>query len=52
MVAKALRQIITREPPVKQANVFEFPVYTHRNETFDAQREKVAEFIEAHVPRQ
>jgi hypothetical protein len=45
-VAKALGNIITSVPPVRQANVFRFPTYTHSNATFDAQRARIAAFIE------
>jgi hypothetical protein len=43
----ALKMIITSVPKVRQANVFNFPVYTKNNATFDAAREALAEFIEA-----
>ncbi len=39
---------ITRFPfKIVQANVFNFPTYTHSNGVFDAQRTRVAEFIES-----
>lgn len=39
---------ITRFPyKIRQANVFNFPTYTHSGSTFDAQRERIAAFIEA-----
>ncbi len=44
---------ITRFPyKIVQANVFNFPVYTKNNATFDAAREALAEFIEAQQPPQ
>jgi hypothetical protein len=46
-VDRALRQIITSVPPVRQANVFKFPTYTRSPGVFDAQRERVATFIES-----
>ena len=42
-----LKTIITSIPKVQQANVFNFPVYTSNNATFDAAREALAAFIEA-----
>jgi hypothetical protein len=48
--AAALKTIITWVPKVRQANVFEFPVYTGSNTTFDAARKALAEFIEAQQP--
>jgi hypothetical protein len=46
-----LGTIITRVPKVQQANVFNFPVYTNKNATFDAARESLAEFIERQRPQ-
>jgi hypothetical protein len=46
-----LRTIITSVPKVQQANVFNFPVYTGSNTTFDAARKALAEFIEAQQPQ-
>ena len=41
---------ITQFPyKIVQANVFNFPKYTHSNATFDAQRKLVADFIEEHL---
>ena len=48
-VDHALGTIITKIPKVQQANVFSFPVYTDKNAVFDAAREDVAKFIEAHL---
>jgi hypothetical protein len=43
---------ITQFPyKIVNANVFNFPSYTSSNATFDAQRERVAEFVEAQQPQ-
>lgn len=49
---KVLRTITTFPYKIQQANVFNFPKYTHDNDVFDAARLKLAEFIEAQPPQQ
>ena len=49
---KVLRTITTFPYKIQQANVFNFPKYTDRNEVFDAARLKLADFIEAQPPQQ
>jgi hypothetical protein len=46
LVADALSKITQGPKKIVQANVFNFPTYTHDNDIFNAQRERVAEFIE------
>jgi hypothetical protein len=48
-VARALGKIITSVPPVRQANVFKFPTYTGSNAVYDAQRARIAEFVEGNL---
>jgi hypothetical protein len=50
-VNDALSKITQFPYKIVNANVFNFPTYTHSNATFDAQRERVAEFIEAQQPQ-
>jgi len=47
VVDQALATVTTFPYKIRQANVFDFPKYTHSNGVFDAAREKVAQFIEA-----
>jgi hypothetical protein len=47
LVDNALSRITRFPYKIVQANVFNFPTYTHSNATFDAQRARVADFIEA-----
>ena len=47
LVNDALGRITQFPFKIVQANVFNFPTYTHSGSTFDAQRERVAAFIEA-----
>lgn len=47
LVDSALSKITRFPYKIVQANVFNFPVYTHSNATFDEQRERVAQFIES-----
>ena len=46
LVDSALSKITQFPYKIVQANVFRFPVYTRSNATFDAQRARVADFIE------
>ncbi len=52
LVDDALGKITQFPYKIVNANVFNFPKYTHSNATFDAQRERVAEFIEAQLTPQ
>ena len=47
LVDDALGRITQFPYKIVNANVFNFPKYTHSNATFDAQRARVAAFIEA-----
>jgi hypothetical protein len=47
LVDSALSKITQFPYKIVQANVFNFPKYTHSNATFDAQRARVAAFIES-----
>ncbi len=47
LVDNALGKITQFPYKIVNANVFNFPKYTHSNATFDAQRARVAAFIEA-----
>ena len=47
LVDSALSKITRFPHKIVQANVFNFPTYTHDNGTFDAQRARVADFIES-----
>ena len=51
LVNDALGKITQFPYKIVNANVFNFPKYTSSNATFDAQRERVAEFIEAQQPQ-
>jgi hypothetical protein len=51
-VAHALDKVITSVPPVRQANVFKFPTYTHSNAVYDAQRDEIAQFIEERLGKE
>jgi len=50
--SKGVLAKITQFPyKIVQANVFNFPKYTHSNAVFDAQRARVAGFIEQNLPQ-
>ena len=48
LAARELNTITQFPYKIRQANVFDFPKYTSSNEVFDAAREALAAFIEAH----
>ena len=52
LVDDALATITQFPFKIVQANVFNFPVYTHSNAAFDRQRARVADFIEENLPEQ
>ena len=52
LVDDALATITQFPFKIVQANVFNFPVYTHSNAAFDRQRARVADFIEKGLPQQ
>ena len=51
LVNDVLNRITQFPYKIVNANIFNFPTYTHSNATFDAQRQRVAEFIEAQQPQ-
>ena len=48
LATRVLKSITSFPYKIQQANVFNFPKYTSSNAVFDAAREQLAEFIEAH----
>jgi len=49
LATRVLKSITSFPYKIQQKNVFNFPKYTSSNAVFDAAREQLAEFIEAHA---